>query len=55
MVVGVTQRSLLDAKVYDLAHDLERAQAVPHSDDHGVAKLGYSVRPPSTKIVCPVM
>jgi hypothetical protein len=26
-----------------------------HSDDQGVAKLGNSVRPPSTKIVCPVM
>ena len=25
-----------------------------HSDDHGVAKLGNRVRPPSTKIVWPV-
>ena len=28
---------------------------VAHSDDHGVEKLGKSVRPPSTKIVWPVM
>jgi hypothetical protein len=26
-----------------------------HSDDHGSRKLGNSVRPPSTKIVWPVM
>ena len=26
-----------------------------HSDDQGVAKLGNSVSPPSTKTVCPVM
>ena len=26
-----------------------------HSDDQGSRKLGKSVRPPSTKIVCPVM
>ena len=26
-----------------------------HSDDHGVAKLGNRVRPPSTKMVWPVM
>ena len=28
---------------------------VAHSDDHGSRKSAYRVRPPSTKIVCPVM
>src|SRR5204863_10145865 len=28
---------------------------VAHSDDHGTRKSAYRVKPPSTKIVCPVM
>ena len=38
-----------------LVHVGEHADVVAHSDDHGVAKLGNRVRPPSTKIVWPVM
>jgi hypothetical protein len=38
-----------------LVHVGEHADLVAHSDDHGVEKLGNRVRPPSTKIVWPVM
>ena len=44
-----------------LVHVVEHAELIlgsergGHSDDQGVEKLGKSVSPPSTKIVCPVM
>jgi hypothetical protein len=38
-----------------LVHVAEHADLVVHSDDHGLRKLGNRVRPPSTKMVWPVM
>ena len=40
--------------VVDVAQGAE-LRSGGHSDDHGSRKLGYRVRPPSTKIVCPVI
>jgi hypothetical protein len=55
----VVQPALADERerlaALGLVHVGEHADLVVHSDDHGVEKLGNRVRPPSTKIVWPVM